>query len=178
MSRKTALVSSGTLARPGRAEFAVAEPFARRVIELEEHYFRQGGFRPDGAVLLARILWGKGQREDSRKLVDDVLAQQAAVRGDGKSELLLQPNDEMLLDMIALVVHGGDRAAWEALVGRPRNVAQGQELIEALEVAGLAALDRGDRQEARRWWTEAIDAGQRIPNVMSNRIGGRLAELA
>jgi serine/threonine protein kinase/tetratricopeptide (TPR) repeat protein len=161
-----------------RGEFAAAEPLARRAIEIDEHYFRQGGFRPDGAVLLARILWGEGDPLRARKLVEEVVAQQAAVRDDGKSELLLQPNDEMLLDMIALVVHGGDSAAWDRLVDRARDVAQGQELIEVLEVAGLLALQRGDRQEARRWWAEAIDTTERIPSVMSDRIRERIAQLA
>jgi hypothetical protein len=160
-----------------RAEFAAAEPFARRMIELDEHYFRQGGFQPVGAVLLARILWGKGDTEAARALVDEVLAQQASVRGDGKSELLLQPNDEMLLDMAKLVVHGGDAAAWEKLALRAQSVAQGQELIETLEVAGVAAQGRGDLSEARRWFDEALRAGERIPNVMSERIRRRLEAL-
>src|SRR5262249_30635997 len=143
----------------------------------DEHYFRQGGFRPDGAVLLARILWGEGNEEKARELVDEVVAQQAAVRGKGTSELLLQPNDEMLLDLIALTVHGGDAAAWEQVVERARSVAQGQELIEALEIAGIAAVRRGDVPQARRWWSEAVTTGERIPNVMSDRIRGRLENI-
>jgi len=161
-----------------RGECAAADPLARRAIEIDERYFRQGGFRPDCAVLLARILWSEGEHVAARELVEEVLAQQAAVRAEGKSELLLPPNDEMLLDMITLVVHGGDRAAWEKVVVRARDVAQGQELIEVLEVAGLVASERGDRHEARRWWDEAVEAGKRIPNVMNDRIRARLAELA
>src|SRR6185436_8857657 len=86
-----------------RAEFATAEPFARRMIEIDARYFRQGGFRPDGAVLLARILWGQGDDVGASRLVEEVRSQQSAVRAEAKVELLLQPNDEMLLDMIELV---------------------------------------------------------------------------
>ena len=43
-----------------RGEFEAAEPFARRMIEIDERYFQQVGFRPDGAALLARIRWGRG----------------------------------------------------------------------------------------------------------------------
>ena len=43
-----------------RGDLDPALPFVRRAIEIDEHYFRQGGFRPDGAVLLARILWASG----------------------------------------------------------------------------------------------------------------------
>jgi len=54
----------------------------------------------------------------------------------------------------------------------------GQELIEALEVAGVAAERRGDPIGARRWWREALEAGERIPNVMGERITERLSALA
>ncbi|MET0591900.1 MAG: protein kinase, partial [Polyangiaceae bacterium] len=160
-----------------RAEFGAAEPFARRLIEIDERYFRQGGFRPDGAVLLARILWGAGDAESARKLIDDVRRHQEKARTESKEELLLQPNDEMLLDMISMAVLGGTAPEWTELAQRARVVAQGQELIEVLEVAGVAALRRGERDEARRWWEEALHAGQRIPNVMGPRISGRLQEL-
>src|SRR5204862_228530 len=87
-------------------------------------------------------------------------------------------NDEMLLDMSFLLLHGGDAAAWEQMIERARTVAQGQELIEVLELAGIAALRRNDRSVATRWWVEALEAGKRIPNVMSDRIRRRLANPA
>jgi hypothetical protein len=107
--------------------------------------------------------------------VDDVRKHQATARAAGQNELLLQPNDEMLLDMITLVLEQGAAEPWEALMERARGVAQGQELIEALEVAGVAALARGDGGAARKWWQEALQAGERIPNVMGGRIRQRLA---
>ena len=44
-------------------------------------------------------------------------------------------------------------------------------------MAGVAARRRGDPADARRWWQEALAAGERIPNVMGERIARRLAEL-
>jgi eukaryotic-like serine/threonine-protein kinase len=161
-----------------RGEHAAAEPFARRRIEIDARYFRQGGFRPDGAVLLARILWGQGDSVGAAKLVEEVREQQTAVRAEAKNELLLQPNDEMLLDMIDMVLAHAGAPRWEPLLARARSVAQGQELIEVLEMAGLAARERGDREGARRWWSEALAAGQKIPNVMGERIQRRLSELS
>ena len=160
-----------------RAEFADAEPFARRALEIDERHFWQGGFRPDAPVLLARILWGKGDEAAARDLAREVREKQAAYRAEGKSDLLLLPNDDMLLDMITLVASGGGAGEWSALVERAREVAQGQELIEVLEVAGISALGRGDEQGAREWWQEAMEAGKRIPNILCERIGGRLADL-
>ncbi len=160
-----------------RAEHAAAEPFTRRAIEMDARYFRQGGFRPDGAVLLARILWAQGDDQGAARVVEEVRAQQTAVRAEAKSDLLLLPNDEMLLDMIELVIEHAGVSRWEPLLARARTVAQGQELIEVLEMAGLAAQARGERDNARRWWQEALTAGQKLPNVMGERIARRLAEL-
>jgi hypothetical protein len=90
---------------------------------------------------------------------------------------LLVPNDEALLDMILLVLSGGSAAEWDALIERASAVAQGQEIIEVLEVAGVAALAAAERIRARRFWTDALALGERIPNVMSERIRRRLAAL-
>jgi tetratricopeptide (TPR) repeat protein len=161
-----------------RADHEPALPFVRRAIEIDERYFRQGGFRPDGAVLLARILWARGEEAASRALVEEVRRHQAEARDRGQSEVLLQPNDEMLLDLVALALQGQGVDGWEAMMSRARTVAQGQELIEALEVAGVVAERRRDGASARRWWGEALEAGARIPNVMNERIRQRLAALA
>jgi hypothetical protein len=158
-----------------RAEHEAALPFARRAIEIDQRYFRQGSFRPDGAVLLARISWSLGDREGARKLVEEVRGHQVAARAENKLDSLLPPNEVMLLDMSALLVEDGSAADWEALVTRAREVAQGQELIEVLEYAGLAALEHGDRPAAARWWREALAVD--IPNIFAERIAGRLREL-
>jgi hypothetical protein len=160
-----------------RGECVQAEPFARRMIEIDERYFRQVGFRPDGAVLLARIRWGQGEEADAARLLAEVRAHQSAARAQGKNELLLQPNDELLLEMIGLTLATADEEAWRPLVERARTVSQGQELIEVLEMAGRTARRRGDLTSARRYWQQALDAGARIPNVMGQRIEQQLAEL-
>ncbi len=157
-----------------RGECEAAALFARRAWEIDERQFWQGGYRPDAPVLLARILWGGGDLAGAKKLAVEVKDQQATCRAEGKSDLLLPPNDEVLLDMLLLVLSGGTTAEWEALLARARPVAQGQELIELLEVAGIAAESRGDHEGAKRWWVEALAEGEHIPNVMSERIERRL----
>jgi eukaryotic-like serine/threonine-protein kinase len=160
-----------------RGEHEDALPFVRRMIEIDERHFRQGGFRPDGAVLLARILWTQGAEAEARATIERIHSHQVAARAAEQRELLLPPNDEMLLDMTTLLVDGGDAPAWEALVSRARQVAQGQELVEVLELAGVAAERRGEPDGARRWWGEALEVGRRIPNVMGERIQQRLKAL-
>jgi tetratricopeptide (TPR) repeat protein len=161
-----------------RGEFADAEPFARRSLEIDEHHFWQGGFRPDAPVLLARILWGKGDEEAAKKLALEVRDQQDAYRAAGKSELLLLPNDAVLLDMLILALSRASSSEWETLLVRAREFAQGAELIEVLEVAGMSAVRLDERELARKWWQEAIEAGTRIPNILCDRIARRLGELA
>ena len=90
-----------------RGEHEAALPFARRAIEIDQRYFRQGSFRPDAAVLLARILWSLGDRDGTRKLVQEVRVHQAAARAENKLDSLLPPNEVMLLDMSALLVEDG-----------------------------------------------------------------------
>src|SRR6185295_15468361 len=111
--------------------------------------------RPDGPVLLARILWGKGEEAAAKKMAHDTKAQQEVYRAQGKTEFLLLPNDEMLLDMIILVLARGTAAEWDTLMERAHAVAQGAELIEVLEFAGISALERGERDRARSYWNEA-----------------------
>jgi tetratricopeptide (TPR) repeat protein len=160
-----------------RGEFAVAEPFVRRRIELEERLHGAAGFRPEAKVLLGRILWGQGEESAARAVLTGVKVHQAAAQADTRSELLLSPNDQILLEMMDLVMDDAGNDRWQALVKRAWAFAQGQELIEVMEMAGLAARRRGSLAEARRWWEEARAAGELIPNVMSDRIASRLREL-
>jgi hypothetical protein len=159
-----------------RAEYGTAEAFIRRRIEIEQRLDGPGRSRPESQVLLARILWGKDGEAAAAALVAELRAHQAAARAGGRPELLLQPNDELLLEMMDLAVTRAGNDRWQPLVDRARELAQGQELIEVLEMAGLAAHGRGERADAHRFWEAALTAGQSIPNVMAERIRTRLAQ--
>ncbi len=160
-----------------RGEYDAAEPFARRIVEIDARYFQQSGYRPDAPALLARILWWQGEEAAAARLVDEVRSIEAQARAQAKSEQLLLPSDEVLLETLGLAIAGAGAQRWEPLLARAREAAQGQELIEVLELAGSTAQRRGDLRDARRWWQEALVAGERIPNVMGERIRQRLARL-
>ena len=142
-----------------RNELEAALPFVRRMIEIDQHSFRQGGFRPDGSLLLARIQWARGAEAEAHAIVEEIHRHQAAARAAGQSELLLPPNDELLLAVTTRLLDDSGPDHWPALVERAREVAPGQELIEVLELAGLAAQRRGD-------------SGQRPPLVARSPRGG------
>jgi eukaryotic-like serine/threonine-protein kinase len=159
-----------------RGELAAALPHARRAVEIDERYYGQA-VPPAAHVLLARILWCQGAEADAARLVADIGAHQTAARAAGQNDLLLVPNDEVMFDMLTLLQEGGPAAAWEALVARGRDVVQPHELIELLELAGVAAERRQDAPAARRWWQDALERCQQIPNSMSDRISARMAAL-
>jgi tetratricopeptide (TPR) repeat protein len=159
-----------------RGELAAALPHARRAVDIDERYYGQA-VPPAAHVLLARILWCQGAEADAARLVADIGAHQTAARAAGQNDLLLVPNDEVMFDMLTLLQEGGPAAAWEALVARGRAVAQPLELLELLELAGVAAERQQDMPAARRWWQEALERCQQIPNSMSDRILARMAAL-
>jgi eukaryotic-like serine/threonine-protein kinase len=156
-----------------RGEHQAALPHAERAMEIDQRHFRQGELRPETLVLLGRVRWSLGQ--DVGQLLTELRRHQATARAERRLECLLLPNDELLLDMLILLVDGGGAGAWAALLERAEQVAQGQELLEVLELAGVAALGRGDGPAAAACWQRALAAGERIPNVMMERIRARLA---
>ena len=99
------------------------------------------------------------------------------MRAEAKNELLLQPNDEMLLDMIDLVIAHGRRGQLGAPDGPGPGGGPGPGADRGARDGRPRRPPRGDREGARRWWEEALDAGERIPNVMGERIRRRLDEL-
>jgi serine/threonine protein kinase/tetratricopeptide (TPR) repeat protein len=159
-----------------RGEHDAAEPHVRRMVELDDERLRSE-VRPDGRVLLARLLWARGNQTGAQALVDELCRHQEQQRAAGKTEALLFPNDELLLEVLRLATGGGDDAAWEAALARARTTAQGQELIEVLEVRGLCAERAGDLETARAVWQDALAIGERIPNVFGPRLRRRLQAL-
>jgi tetratricopeptide (TPR) repeat protein len=158
-----------------RGEPDVAEPYVHRAIELNERFYRFG-YRPDAVVLLARVRWARGDDPGCRALVAEVRDHQDRARRDNKPESLLAPNDQMLLEVIALAVDGGTDAEWDAVLERAHKVAEGQELVEVLETRAVVAERAGDPAAARQALEDALAACERIPSLMTDRIRQRLAE--
>jgi len=70
------------------------------------------------AVLLARIQWGRGDEPEARKRWTTCAGTRPPPRR-GQERAPAGPNDEMLLDMAALLVGGSASAEWEALMDAP-----------------------------------------------------------
>jgi Flp pilus assembly protein TadD len=111
-------------------------------------------------------------------MVAELVAQQTEAKAQAANDVLLAANDEVLLEVIRLVVQQGTAPQWEAALQRARQVAQGQELIEILELRGIVAAAARDLPTAREALREALEVGQRTPNVMGERISQRLGALS
>src|SRR5262245_21398490 len=128
---------------------AAAETPARRYIQLIEGG-DAGAVRPDGRLLLARIFWERGDREETAVLVAAIEDhQRQAVAGARRAALLL-PAVRVLLDMLNLALRGAAEREWLALADEAGKVSTGQEQIEILAVAGRSLAARGDAAAARR----------------------------
>ena len=158
-----------------RGEYDLSLAHAQRAIEMDEQRFRHG-VRPEAAVLLIRILWAQGQLQAARQLRNEIREHQHKAVADKKGELILAPNDALIFDVISEILDPSAEpgARWDQLLARAKEVAQGQELIEILELRGIAAEAEAQWPVARSAWQEAIALSASIPNVMETRIHRRL----
>jgi eukaryotic-like serine/threonine-protein kinase len=158
-------------------ELDAAAPHVERLIELDHRRMRSG-VRPDGQVLRARLLFVRGDLDACRREVVEVARHQDEAGRQHARDMLLMPSDRVLFDAVTLAVSGGSAADWDEVCSRAGQVSQGQELLEVMELCGLAAERRGELDAARRAWDSALEAGARIPNVFEDRLRRRLAGLA
>ena len=145
----------------GRAEAAA---HAARAVEMQTRRLGQTA-RPVSQLLQARICWYLGQGDEARAIVDAIVA----------GGVTMLPSESVLCDAIVLGTGGGGggAAAWDELLARSQAVSVEQEAIEVIEARGLTAARAGERQEARRWLTAALALGERVPNLMDERIRAR-----
>ena len=149
-----------------------AEPHLQRAFALEAQ--RSGDLcRPMLTLLDARIRLYRGDAASARAATFRIRLEQssASLPPDAK----LSPSDDVLCAMIELATSDADEAAWDALVERSTRLSFGQEHLEVLEARALAALRRGDAEEARRRLETTIAVAARIPNVMGPRLARQLA---
>jgi hypothetical protein len=150
-------------------EFDAAEPHVRRLIELEEAHLGEGT-RPQGRLLQARLAWMRGDHTTARQVLDEIREQQRWAREAGKIVALLLPAEQILLEMLELALREATPAEWDELLERADTVVVGQELIEMYEIRGLVADRSSDTEAARRAWTAALSACERVPFPAVGRI--------
>ncbi|WP_426757007.1 serine/threonine-protein kinase PknK [Myxococcus sp. Y35] len=149
-----------------------ATPHITRAIALERRH-PEVASRPWALLLQARTLAWTGRHARAR----EVLAQVRQVMAEGPPGVELSPSEEVLFSMVELATRDASPEAWWALRERSAQVSVEQEPLEVLEMMGLAALRRGDREEAARVLREALERARHVPNLMEGRIRRSLAKV-
>ena len=149
-----------------------ATPHITRAIALERRH-PEVASRPWALLLQARTLAWTGRHARAR----EVLAQVRQVMAEGPPGVELSPSEEVLFSMVELATRDASPEAWWSLRERSAQVSVEQEPLEVLEMMGLAALRRGDREEAARVLREALERSRHVPNLMEGRIRRSLAKV-
>ena len=155
------------LYQAGDADAAAAH--VRRAVDLEQK--RLSGFhRPVARLLEARVLTYLGRNADARAIYEEITAAQAEAEKAGQTEKVLLPSERVLLTLVDLSTRDASGDEWKALRTRADADSVEQEIIEVVEMSGLAALRLGLLDVARTHLAEARRLADRIPNVMGNRL--------
>jgi tetratricopeptide (TPR) repeat protein len=173
-----------TLCNMAEVEYAIEE-----LEQASEHTER--------ALVLARQLWGESVELGTRELLlarialyraelpaAGVLAARVRARMTDReaheaNDVDLSPTDRILLEMVELRVQGASDSAWEELAERSRGVAlQPLEELELLESRALAARQAGALEQSSRLFAQALALSSTKPNLLSERVARRAAELA
>ncbi|MCP3165010.1 serine/threonine-protein kinase [Myxococcus qinghaiensis] len=142
-----------------------ATPHITRAIALERRH-PEVAPRPWALLLQARTMAWLGRQARAREL----LAQVRQVLSEGRNGVELSPSEEVLFAMVELATRDATSEAWSTLREWSAQVSVEQEPLEVLEMMGLAALRRGEREEAIRILADALQLASRLPNLMEARI--------
>lgn len=150
------------------SDAAAAEPHVLAAIAING---RSGGpVRSVLALMEARLRLFQGDEGAAGDIVRGIRERQAEAAASG-GDASLAPSEDVLCSMVELSTQGASDEAWEALLARSAEWSVGQEKIEVLEMAALAALRRGQIEAARGRAARALAAAAQIPNVMGERLG-------
>ncbi|WP_420806666.1 serine/threonine-protein kinase PknK [Hyalangium minutum] len=142
-----------------------AAPHIARAIDLERQH-PEVASRPWGLLLDARVLAWEGKYAQAMER----LAQVRGVLSRQRQASALSASEEVLFSMVELTTQDASQEAWQQLRLRSAEVSMEQEPLEVLEMMGLAALRRGEREEAVRVLKEALERAATIPNLMEGRL--------
>jgi hypothetical protein len=124
-------------------------------------------------LLLARVRLRRGDRDGAREVATRIRAVQAAARGAGQTDVELPPSEDLLAGMIdlSLAEEPLPAGAWDELWERARGMTlQPQDLVELMEMRGLAALGAGRPGEAARLLDEAAAEADRSAEIVGDRV--------
>ncbi|AGP38841.1 serine/threonine-protein kinase PknK [Sorangium cellulosum] len=147
----------------------MAMPHVERAAHLERQQ-RGEEARPWAQLLQARLLLYRGDEDKAREIIETIRAQQAKAIAAGRGGPEMAPAEEVLWSMIDLATRDATDAEWDELEGRSARCSVGQEQIEVIEARARARSRRGRHAEGKAALARAIEAAERIPNWMRERL--------
>jgi hypothetical protein len=148
-------------------DLEAAEPHVLAALAVD----RRSGLavRPVLALLEARLRLYRGEREAAGAIVRGIRERGAEVMASG-GDVPLSPSEDVLCSMVELSTGDASDVEWNALLARSAACSVGQEKIEVLEMAALAALHLDRSAAARAHIEGALAAAAHIPNAMGERL--------
>jgi len=150
-------------------DLAAARRHVRRAADLEERH-PEAFPRPWRMLLQARVFAYEGRLGEAQVTLDKIQRAVDRAASEGRIDGTMDPSFEVLSSVVRFVIHGASDSEWDALIEQAKKQAVDQELIEVIEMRGVAALRQGERERARQIFHEALRAAEQIPNIMEARI--------
>ncbi len=148
---------------------------AQEAAELERGIAARGQGWMVARLLQARILARAGELGTAAGIVAELRAHQAEAGPHDVAGRELAVPDELLCCMVELVCHAASIGEWQALIARAVEASVQQELVEVLELAGVAARRAGAHEQAREWLHRALAEVEATTSLLRPRIEAAIA---
>jgi tetratricopeptide (TPR) repeat protein len=149
-----------------------AEPHVHRSIEMAGQILGADA-RPVSLadVLLARLALYRGDLPTAHEAVRRVQHREEAAIAAGRSENQLTRAEKLLVNMVDLALRAASDSEWDTLLASAREVTvQPQDLVEIMEMKGIAALRAGRQPLAMRYLQEALEEGEKNARLLVDRL--------
>jgi tetratricopeptide (TPR) repeat protein len=129
-------------------------------------------------LLLARIALYRQDFANARSIAGRIRERMAQARANNIADAELIVTDMILLEMVELSARDASSEDWDELMTRTANIErQPLEELECVECRALAAFRAGRIEESRHQFDRALQLAVAKPNLLSDRVSRRLAEV-
>lgn len=159
---------------------AQAEEQVRRAIEVTRHVL--GGrsrITLLAELLLGRVLAHRGDTTAAARVVEGIRQAQAEARAAGQTDAEFVAAEELFVEIIGLMAAGSDEKSWDEVLARARGMTvQPQDLVEMMELQGLALWRAGAAAHAETVIAAAIEEARQNADIMLGRLDRSRAVIA
>ena len=151
---------------------AQAEEQVRRAIDVTRHVL--GGrsrITLLAELLLGRVLAHRGDTIAAARVVEGIRQAQAEARAAGQTDSEFLASEELFVEIIGLMAAESDEKRWDEVLARARGMTlQPQDLVEMMELQGLALWRAGAVAHAEAVIQAAIEEARKNAEIMLGRL--------